>query len=72
MVGMTRAVSSSAETCGAWGRVDWPPMSMICAPLEMKSWTVAMVVEWLEVGWRPPSEKESGVRLRTAMIRVGR
>lgn len=33
---------------------------------------VLIVTGWSWAEWRPPSEKESGVRLRTAMMRVGR
>lgn len=74
MAGRTRAVSSSALTMGALGRVDWPPTSMIVAPLDrwvaIVAWRVGRSVGEL----MPPSEKESGVTLRMDMmwvLRVG-
>ena len=47
-------------------------MSMIVAPDWMKSRTVAVRVEKSVGECTPPSEKESGVRLRMAMMCVGR
>lgn len=66
-----RESSSEGRTWGAWGRVDWPPMSMMVAPELMKFERVVLRDEGARE-WRPPSEKESGVRLRTAMMRVWR
>src|SRR5579862_3913348 len=70
IAGITRASSSCSPTSWAPGRVDWPPMSMIEAPEEMKSKTVLMILV-RSLLWRPPSEKESGVRFKMAIIIVG-
>jgi len=75
MVGRTREVSSSGEIWGACGRVDWPPMSRIVGGL-CCVWYARRVGRRAlgEEGWRPPSEKESGVRFRMAIkcvLRVG-
>ena len=32
MAGRMRERSTEGNTWGAWGRVDWPPMSMMVAP----------------------------------------
>lgn len=74
IAGTTRAISSSAPTGVEPGRVLSPPMSMIVAPEAMNLRTVS--VSWVKSDgeWVPPSEKESGVRLRMAMtwvLRVG-
>ena len=47
-------------------------MSRIVAPDSMKLRTVAVRVEKSVEECTPPSEKESGVRLRMAMMCVGR
>lgn len=60
--------SSSADTGSAPGLVDSPPMSMMDAPasaISMPWRTAAAPVQ------RPPSEKESGVALRTPMMTGG-
>ena len=66
--GPTRDHSTSAGTGSAPGRVDSPPRSITSAP----SSTIRRARETAASGesYRPPSEKESGVTLRTPMIRV--
>ena len=66
MIGTTRAVSSSAETYAAPGRVEHPPMSIMAAPALTDDFTYASAVG--SVLCMDPSEKESGVMLRVAMI----
>lgn len=72
MAGTTRAISSSAPMGIEPGRVLSPPMSIIVAPWEMKVRTVE--VRWVRSLGEclPPSEKESGVKLRMAMMWVMR
>lgn len=72
MAGMMRRSSSSTPTEVEPGRVLSPPMSMIVAPEAMKLRTVAVRVSGLVGGCLPPSEKESGVRLRMAIMCVRR
>ncbi len=69
ITGITRCFSSLAATGAAPGRVDSPPTSTIVAPSSIRSsaWRTASSKEKL----RPPSEKESGVQLRTP-ITTGR
>ena len=68
MMGTTRRISSSAATPSEKGRVDSPPMSRMSAPWRANCTPRATAV-WGSKK-RPPSEKESGVTLSTAMIRV--
>lgn len=56
---------------GALGRVDCPPMSRMLAP-EVRCEERRAVRAVGEVGLRPPSEKESGVRLIMDIVRVVR
>ncbi|PMB70900.1 hypothetical protein BM221_003359 [Beauveria bassiana] len=65
--GNTRAASSSAVTSGRPGAVDCPPTSMMVAPPPTMSRMVADRSG--AAACLPPSEKESGVRLRMAMMR---
>src|SRR4051794_17396826 len=70
MTGTTRASSSPSPTGAAPGRVDSPPTSMIAAP-----WTTVLPAWRTAASWSnhsPPSENESGVTLRTPMMRQGR
>ena len=72
MAGITRISSSASPTGDEPGRVLSPPMSIMAAPAAMNSRTVSdSAARSVEV-WTPPSEKESGVRLRMAMMWVGR
>lgn len=71
MTGRTREISSSTVTCGALGRVDCPPMSIIETPLERSPFNVEISDEGSFVCW-PPSENESGVKFKIDMICVGR
>ena len=66
--GRTREISVSMSTLWAPGRVDSPPTSMMSAPWAMSSraWATAASGS----AQRPPSEKESGVTLRTPMRSV--
>ncbi len=66
--GPTRRHSSSQGTVSAPGRVDSPPMSMIAAPSET-IWR-ARAIAASASAYRPPSENESGVTLRTPITRV--
>ena len=68
ITGSTRAVSASAGTSRAPGRVDSPPMSMIPAPATRMARACSMARSGAR--WRPPSEKLSGVTLRIPMIRA--
>lgn len=72
IAGMTRESSSASPTGADPGRVLSPPMSIIVAPDAMKERTVFVKAVKSVGGWRPPSEKESGVRLRMAIMWVGR
>lgn len=69
---MTRASSSASPTGAEPGRVLSPPMSMIVAPEAMKVRTVLVRVVRSVGECLPPSEKESGVRFRMAIMWVGR
>ncbi len=66
ITGMTRLSSSWTLTALAPGRVDSPPISTIPAP------SSTIVVAWsiAELASKnfPPSEKESGVTLRTPIM----
>src|SRR4051812_10870731 len=64
--GSTRRSSSSSETGADPGRVDSPPMSMMCAPssANLRAWSSAFFVSKN----RPPSENESGVTFTTPMM----
>src|SRR3954464_12369895 len=64
--GRTRAHSSSSDTGAAPGRVDSPPMSMMCAPSSASLRACAMAERASKN--LPPSEKESGVTLTTPMM----
>ena len=72
MAGITRASSSASPTGAEPGRVLSPPTSRMVAPEAMKLRTVVVKVFRSVGGWRPPSEKESGVRFRMAIMWVGR
>ena len=72
MAGITRASSSTSPTGVDPGRVLSPPISRMVAPAAMSSRTVADNASRSVGEWMPPSEKESGVRLRMAMTCVGR
>src|SRR5690242_10026491 len=65
MTGSTRAISVSASTGSAPGRVDSPPTSSTAAPAPASSqaWATALA----GATKRPPSEKESGVTFTTPM-----
>jgi hypothetical protein len=63
ITGSTRAVSVGPSTRSAPGRVDSPPMSMMSAPVRRSAMPCATAASTL--AYRPPSEKESGVTLRT-------
>ncbi len=65
--GTTRAISSSAETGAAPGRVDSPPTSIMSTPsaISRRAWPSAASASRN----RPPSEKLSGVTLTTPMTR---
>ena len=65
--GTTRRASSSGETGLKPGRVDSPPTSMMSAPWSSMSMPWAMAAS--ASTYEPPSEKESGVTLRTPMTR---
>ena len=62
MMGTTRSSSSAVDTATAPGRVDSPPTSMTLAPCctIKAAWRKASS----DFSQRPPSENESGVRLR--------
>jgi hypothetical protein len=65
ITGTTRRSSSSTVTASEPGRVDSPPTSMMSAPS-----SAMRIPPWTAASWsrnRPPSEKESGVTLRTPM-----
>src|SRR5215207_1354857 len=68
MTGTTLRTSSSGGTGSEPGRVDSPPTSIICAP--SSSMDVAREAAFSGSRKSPPSEKESGVTLRTP-IRTG-
>ena len=65
--GRTRRASSSGFTGVKPGRVDSPPTSMMSAPASSISRPWAMAVSASKCS--PPSLKESGVTLRTPMMR---
>ena len=65
--GTTRSASTFGETGVCPGRVDSPPTSMMSAPWSSISRPRAMATLWSR--FSPPSEKESGVTLRTPMMR---
>ena len=67
ITGSTRAISSSAATAAAPGRVDSPPMSRRSAPSNASRSPWAIAASASENA--PPSENESGVTLTTPMIR---
>ena len=66
ITGITRNNSSSTETGFAFGRVDSPPISKICAPCSTKR-SACSTACCLKTSC-PPSENESGVTLIIAMI----
>ncbi len=68
ITGMTRRSSSSAEIPVEPGRVDSPPMSMMCAPARSMAMACAAAASGSRK--RPPSEKLSGVTLSTPMMSV--
>ena len=65
IAGITLNSYSSGLTCSAPGRVLHPPMSRMSAPAAISSCAVDTML--LCVCW-PPSEKESGVRFRIAIM----
>src|SRR5262249_47031865 len=65
ITGTTRRSSSSAGTGAAPGRVDSPPTSTTSAPVSTSSMPWATAASGSRK--QPPSEKESGVTLRTPM-----
>ena len=64
ITGTTRAISSSAETGAAPGRVDSPPTSMMSAPASSIARACGVAAPSIQ---RPPSENESGVTFSTPM-----
>ena len=66
--GSTRSISASAPTSGAPGLVLWPPRSSRSAPWRCSSRARCTAASGALK--RPPSLKESGVRLRTPITRV--
>jgi hypothetical protein len=72
-------ISSASVTWWTPGAVDWPPMSMMAAP-SLHFWKVREYKEFitccsfsLSLGrFKPPSEKESGVRFMIAITWVRR
>ena len=66
ITGMTRAISSSAGTAAAPGRVDSPPTSRIPAPSASSRSPCSTAASRSRNS--PPSEKESGVTLTMPMI----
>src|SRR5690348_16028831 len=67
IAGSTRRNSSSTETSSAPGRVDSPPTSSMSAPSSTMRTPCATASSTL--AWMPPSENESGVRLRMPTTR---
>ena len=63
MTGRTRSTSVAASIRSAPGRVDSPPMSTRCAPASRRRTPCPTAAS--RSAYRPPSEKESGVTLRT-------
>lgn len=72
MAGITRDSSSDSLTGVDPGRVLSPPMSIMVAPERIMLCTVVVRVLRSVGECVPPSEKESGVRLRMAIMWVGR
>src|SRR5882757_1137870 len=72
ITGSTRRISSAASTRSAPGRVDSPPTSTRSAPSARIARPCATAAS--SEAYRPPSENESGVTLRTPMTtqRFGR
>jgi len=66
MTGITLSSSSFRLTADAPGRVDSPPMSIIPAPFSTID--LACSIAKSESKNLPPSEKESGVTLRTPIM----
>ncbi len=67
MTGITRAICSSGGTREAPGRVDSPPISIMSTPWSIICWAWARAESGVE--YKLPSEKLSGVRLRTPTTR---
>lgn len=68
MTGRTLAISSSRDTVGAPGLVDWPPTSMMSAPSCTRA--SAFVTAAASVVASPPSLKLSGVVFRMPITQL--
>ena len=70
IAGSMRAISSSAVTSGAFGREDWPPMSIMVAPAAIWDAMVLLNASRSVGSLAPPSENESGVTFSMDMTCV--